>query len=182
MVASHADEVHGGDAVVRSRCQAMAQAVHTELGKYREEQERELAELLSTHSSNQAAEQRIDHLRNVLSKPLRLSPGAVAVSAKTGEGFDELHRMILDAAFDKEAFPTFGNKQPGTYGAIHRKLLRSHTEESSVTWETMQESATVQSELESSQLLQFVGKSFLQNPLVSASRAPLLSRRWTLAP
>lgn len=153
MVASHADEVQGGDAVVRSRCQDMVEAVHTELGKYREEQERELAELLSTQYRNEAAEERAEHLQQVLSKPLRLSPAAVAVSAKTNEGFQELQRMILDAAFDKEAFPTFGNKQPGTYGAIHRKLLRSHTEELSVTWEAMQESAAGQSELESSQLV-----------------------------
>ena len=80
------------------------------------------------------------------------------MSAKTGQGFEELRQLVLDAAFDKQAFPTFGNKQPGTYTAIYEKLLRCHTEESSVTWEAMQQSVSAQSELESSQLVvRFVG-------------------------
>ena len=52
MVGSHADEVEGGEPVVRARCEAMAQAVHAEMGRYRAAQERELAELLSTQSFN----------------------------------------------------------------------------------------------------------------------------------
>ena len=87
MVGSRADEVHGGEAVVRSRCQAMAEAVHAELGKHREEQERELEELTATQHRNEVAQQRMGQLQQVLAKPLRLSPGAVAVSAKTGHGF-----------------------------------------------------------------------------------------------
>ena len=153
MVGSHADEVEGGEAVVRSRCEAMAEAVHAELTRYRAAQERELAELLSTQTRTEAAEQRTRHLQRVLSQPLRLLPQAVAVSAKTGQGFDQLRQVILDAAFDKEAFPTFGSRQPGTYGVIHRKLLRCHNTESSVGWEEMQQSAAAQSELESSQLV-----------------------------
>jgi hypothetical protein len=132
MVGSHADEVEGGEPVVRARCEAMAQAVHAEMGRYRAAQEQELAELLSTQSRSEAAEQRVGQLERVLSQPLRLSATAVAVSAKTGQGFEELQRILLDTAFDKEAFPTFGSSQPGTYSAIHRKLLRSHPEQSSV--------------------------------------------------
>ena len=156
---SHADEVEGGEPVARSRCEAMAQAVHAELEEYRAAQERELAELSSTQFRTEAAEQRARQLEQVLSQPLRLSPRAVAVSAKTGQGFEELRQLVLDAAFDKQAFPTFGSKQPGTYTAIHRKLLRAHPKESSVTWEAMQQSAAAQStELESSQLVvRFVG-------------------------
>jgi hypothetical protein len=132
MVGSHADEVEGGEPVVRARCEAMAQAVHAEMGRYRAAQEQELAELLSTQSRSEAAEQRVGQLERVLSQPLRLSATAVAVSAKTGQGFEELQRILLDTAFDKEAFPTFGSSQPGTYSAIHRKLLRAHPEQSSV--------------------------------------------------
>eukprot|EP01043_Picozoa_sp_COSAG02_P086708 COSAG02_NODE_24112_length_697_cov_1.384615_1_plen_232_part_11 len=66
--------------------------------------------------------------------------------------------MVADAAFDRQAFPTFGSTQPGTYDAIHRKLLRAHAEESSVTWVDMQESVAAQAELESSELVvRFVG-------------------------
>lgn len=150
---SHADEVEGGEAVVRAHCATMAQAVHAELGRYRAAQEEERAELESLAVRGEAAEQRLQELMRVLPHPLRVSAGAIAVSAKTGDGFEELRRMIVDAAFDKQAFPTFGSKQPGTYSAIYEKLLRSHPEESSVTWEAMQESAGAQSELESSQLV-----------------------------
>ena len=132
MVASHADEVEGGESAVRSRCEAMADAVHAALEDYRAAQEQELAELSSMQGRSAAADERVRKLERVLSQPLRLSPQAIAVSSKTGQGFDELREMVLNAAFDKEAFPTFGSKQPGTYGAIHRKLLRCHTEESSV--------------------------------------------------
>ena len=45
MVGSHADEVEGGESVVRSRCEAMADAVHAALVDYRVAQEQELAEL-----------------------------------------------------------------------------------------------------------------------------------------
>ena len=90
---------------------------------------------------------------------------AVAVSAKTGQGVEELRRRILGAAFDKQAFPTFGSKQPGTYGAIHRKLLRSHAQESSVPWAAMHQSAAHQSALESSQLVvRFVGSKLSCEP------------------
>ena len=64
---SHADEVEGGDAVVRSRCKTMAEAVHAELGQYREEQEREHRELLSMQNRSKAAERRASKLQQVLS-------------------------------------------------------------------------------------------------------------------
>ena len=159
MVGSHADEVEGGEAVLRSRCEGMSTAVHAELQRYRAAQKQELAELEAAQGrGGEAAAQRLRDLQRVLSQPLRLSAGAIAVSAKTGQGVDELRQMILDAAFDKQAFPTFGSKQPGTYTAIFQKLLRCHSEESSVTWDAMQQSVSAQSELESSQLaVRFVG-------------------------
>ena len=141
MVGSHADEVEGGEAVVRSRCEAMSRGVHAELQQYRAAQEQELAEVEAARGRSEAAEQRMRDLQRVLSRPLRLSAGSIAVSAKTGDGFEELRQMVVDAAFDKQAFPTFGSTQPGTYSAIHRKLLSAHTDESSVTWDDMQESA-----------------------------------------
>ena len=158
MVGSHADEVEGGEAVVRSRCEAMSRAVHAEVQQYRAAQEQELAELEVARVRGEAAEQRMRDLQRVFSRPLRLSAGCIAVSAKTGDGFEELRQMIVDAAFDRQAFPTFGSTQPGTYSAIHQKLLRAHTDESSVTWDDMQESAAAESELESSELVvRFVG-------------------------
>ena len=50
MVGSHADEVEGDEAVVRSLCEAMTEAVHAELRRYRAAQERELAALSATQS------------------------------------------------------------------------------------------------------------------------------------
>ena len=132
LVGSHADEVEGGEAAVLAGCEAMAQAVHFELGRHRAAKEHERAELESLAVRGEEAEQRLQQLKRVLSHPLRLSAGAVAVSAKTGQGFDKLRQLIVEAAFDREAFPTFGAKQPGTYGAIHEKLLRCHPEEPSV--------------------------------------------------
>jgi hypothetical protein len=85
----------------------MAQAVHTKLKQYRAAQERELAELSSMQLLNEPAQQRQEQLRLVLSKPLRLSTTAIAVSAKTGQGFDVLKHTIVEAAFDKAVFPTF---------------------------------------------------------------------------
>ena len=85
----------------------MARAVHAELEQYRAAQERELAELSSMQLLSEPAQQRQEQLQVVLSKPLRLSTTAVAVSAKTGQGFDVLKQTIVEAAFDKAAFPTF---------------------------------------------------------------------------
>ena len=65
---------------------------------------------------------------------------------------------MVAAAFDKDAFPSFGTSQPGTYGAIRRKLLRSHPEDSSVTWEQMHESLVAQTDFDCAQLeVAFVG-------------------------
>ena len=133
LVGSHADEVEGGEAAVLAGCEAMAQALHVELGRHRAAKEHERAELESLAVRGEEVEQRLQQLERVLSHPLRLSPGwEIAVSAKTGQGFDKLRRMIVEAAFDQEAFPTFGAMQPGTYSAIHEKLLRCHPEEPSV--------------------------------------------------
>ena len=48
---------------------------------------------------------------------------------------------MVAAAFDKEAFPTFGNSQPGSYSQIHQQLKQAHPQPS-VTWEEMQSSLT----------------------------------------
>ena len=40
---------------------------------------------------------------------------AVAVSAATMEGMGTLRQRMLDAVFDKAAFPSFGQAQPNTY-------------------------------------------------------------------
>jgi hypothetical protein len=85
----------------------MARAVHAELEQYHAAQERELAELSSMQLLSEPAQQRQEQLQVVLSKPLRLSTTAIAVSAKTGQGFDVLKQTIVEAAFDKAAFPTF---------------------------------------------------------------------------
>ena len=97
MVGSHADEVEGGEAIVRSRCEAMAEAVHAGLGRYRAAQQQELADLQAAHGHgrSEAAEQRARDLRLALSRPLRLARAALAVSAKTGQGFHELRQMIV---------------------------------------------------------------------------------------
>ena len=57
MVGSHADEVEGGEAVVQSLCEAMVQAMHTELGQYHAAQEHERAELESLAVRGEEAEQ-----------------------------------------------------------------------------------------------------------------------------
>ena len=77
-------------------------------------------------------------LTRVLEQPLRLSQQAMVVSAKTMQGVDALRHEMLEAAFDKTAFPSFGAVQPGTYATIVRELKEAHTHESSVTWEQMQ--------------------------------------------
>ena len=44
-VGSHADEVEGGEAAVLAGCEAMAQAVHVELGRHRAAKEHERADV-----------------------------------------------------------------------------------------------------------------------------------------
>ena len=107
LVGSHADEVAGGEVAVRSACLRMARAVHAELEQYRAAQERELGELSSMQLLSEPAQQRQEQLQLFLSKPLRLSTTAIAVSAKTGQGFDVFKQAIVEAAFDKAVFPTF---------------------------------------------------------------------------
>ena len=97
----------GGEAAIRSACLRMAQAVHTKLEQYRAAQEQELAELSSMQLLSETSQRRQEQLRLVLSKPLRLSTSAIAVSAETGQGFDVLKQTIVDVAFDKAVFPTF---------------------------------------------------------------------------
>ena len=75
----------------------------------------------------------------MLSLPLRLAAPAIAVSAKTLQGIEELRQALLATAFDRAAFPSFGDTQPGTYDAVHRAILRAHRAETSVTVARLQE-------------------------------------------
>ena len=83
MVGSHADEVEGGEAVVRSRCEAMSRAVHAELQQYRAAQEQELAVVEAARGRGEAAEQRMRDLQRVLSRPLRLSAGSIEIATES---------------------------------------------------------------------------------------------------
>eukprot|EP01045_Picozoa_sp_COSAG04_P012313 COSAG04_NODE_824_length_10051_cov_4.830687_2_plen_1826_part_00 len=158
LVGSHADEVAGGEAVVVQRCRQMSERVHAELAKYRQTQQNELDRLSSMQTLSPDAAERVARLQRVLSQPLRLAAEAIPVSAKTLEGFEELEAAMVAAAFDKDAFPSFGSSQPGTYGAIHRQLLRAHPKDSSVTWDQMQESLVAEAGFDCARLaVAFVG-------------------------
>lgn len=130
----------------------MALGVHAELSKYHNTQQHELDQLTSLQVLNSAEAKRLQQLQSVLSMPLCLSDTALAVSASSLEGIDELHAALVEVAFDEDAFPNFGTSQPGSYAAIHRKLLRAHPSESSLTWGEMQESAASHSAFDCAQL------------------------------
>ena len=73
----------------------------------------ELARLRESEAAAPRAEvaQRLVRLEQSLAHPLRVHPAggrALAVSSKTLQGVDELRTLLLDTAFDKEAFPRFG--------------------------------------------------------------------------
>eukprot|EP01043_Picozoa_sp_COSAG02_P069488 COSAG02_NODE_11927_length_1629_cov_3.316993_1_plen_480_part_01 len=55
-------------------------------------------------------------------------------------GVDTLRRRMLDEAFDKSQFPSFGESQPYTYELVLRELRRCHADQTSVGWTEMQES------------------------------------------
>ena len=65
------------------------------------------------------------------------------MSAATLEGIDELRLSMLDAAFDKVAFPSFGSSQPNTYVSILAHARRNHAQQLSVTLAEMQTSLSV---------------------------------------
>ena len=79
-------------------------------------------------------------LERILRKPLRLADDAVVVSSNTMVGVDTLRRRMLDEAFDKSQFPSFGESQPYTYELVLRELRRCHADQTSMSWPEMQES------------------------------------------
>ena len=146
LVGTHADAV--GDAtLVDQRCMHMADTVRKALGKHRQAQQEELKQL--TLRSDTSTDIRVQHLLRVLESPLQLCGHvglsgeiqAIAVSAMTLQGIDTLRHALVDAAFDQQSFPSFGLKQPRTYSAIYRHLLRSHADYS-LTWDAMQTSVS----------------------------------------
>eukprot|EP01049_Picozoa_sp_SAG25_P013343 SAG25_NODE_2040_length_2005_cov_1.699895_2_plen_621_part_01 len=140
LVASHADEVN--PSVIPGRCQRMITAVHGMLNQHRVEQQRELKRLAALPATgNEQARTLL--LEEVLKNPLQLADRAVVVSAATQEGIPELQQCMLDAAFDKSSFPSFGSNQPNTYLNILRQARQNHGDQLSVTMAEMQASLFV---------------------------------------
>eukprot|EP01043_Picozoa_sp_COSAG02_P066053 COSAG02_NODE_10157_length_2007_cov_1.589099_1_plen_563_part_01 len=119
LVGSHADQV-AERVDVAERCQHMARQIQQELDLHRKAQQEEVARLTTTQAASRIP--RVKHLRKLLDSPLQLSSTAIAVSAKTMAGVDELRDKLVEAAFDKQTFPTFGSMQPGTYARIFRHV------------------------------------------------------------
>jgi hypothetical protein len=112
LICSHADEVEDA-ALLEQRCARMVECVETELRKQSAAQWAELARLRVSEVVAPRAEvaQRLKRLKQSLAQPLRLRLAggrALAVSSKTSHGVVELRALLLDTAFDKEAFPRFG--------------------------------------------------------------------------
>eukprot|EP01047_Picozoa_sp_COSAG01_P032118 COSAG01_NODE_2307_length_7944_cov_31.370045_6_plen_1082_part_00 len=145
LVASHADEVED-KTVVPGRCQRMVTAVRGMLDQHRAEQQRELDRLavLPPTGKEQARKQLLEE---VLRNPLQLADRAVVVSAATLEGIPELRQCMLDAAFDKSSFPSFGSNQPNTYLNILRQARQNHSDQLSVTMAEMQASLSVRPDM-----------------------------------
>eukprot|EP01046_Picozoa_sp_COSAG06_P071174 COSAG06_NODE_20242_length_803_cov_0.877841_1_plen_242_part_10 len=139
LVASHADEVEDV-AVVERRCNEMTRAVHVLLDQHRQAQQAELDRLVATPSLDADSNDRKAQLERILDKPLRLADDAVVVSSSTMVGVGTLRRRMLDEAFDKSQFPSFGESQPYTYELVLRELRRCHADQTSVSWPEMQES------------------------------------------
>jgi GTPase SAR1 family protein len=141
LVASHADEAEDPTAVP-GRCQRMVTAVRGMLDQHRAEQQRELDRLavLPATGNEQARKQLLE---DVLKNPLQLAQEAVIVSAATLQGIPELRQCMLDAAFDKSSFPSFGSNQPNMYLNILRQARQSHGDQLSVTMADMQASLSV---------------------------------------
>ena len=138
LVASHADKVEDVDVVAR-RCNEMTRAVHVLLDQHRQAQQAELDRLVATPSLDADSNDRKAQLERILDKPLRLADDAVIVSSNTMVGVDTLRRRMLDEAFDKSQFPSFGESQPYTYELVLRELRRCHADQTSVSWPEMQE-------------------------------------------
>ena len=137
LVGSHADElrVRGCGAAVRTwlrGCARRSRASRRRSGAAR-------ALRAAGTAARPAATSRVEHLERTLSLPLRLAAPAIAVSAKTLQGIEELRQALLATAFDRAAFPSFGDTQPGIYDAVHRAILRAHRAETSVTVARLQE-------------------------------------------
>jgi hypothetical protein len=115
LICSHADEVEDA-ALLEQRCARMVECVEAELRKQSAAQRAELARLRESEAAAPRAEvaQRLVRLEQSLAHPLRVHPAggrALAVSSKTLQGVDELRTLLLDTAFDKEAFPRFGESR-----------------------------------------------------------------------
>ena len=154
LVGSHADEV-ADPADIPRRLDHMRQSIQMHLDSHRAAQQAEL-ELLPADSP------RGIHLTTVLRSPLRLAAEAVAVSAKTLDGVDVLQEQMVEAAFDKAAFPSFGAVQARTYGLIHRHLLRAHATSPSLTWPQLQTAASTAPEMSGKEVVvEFGGSSVI---------------------
>ena len=119
LVASHADEVDCADAVAR-RCNEMTRAVRVLLDQHRQAQQAELDRLIAIPSLDADSTDRKTQLERILDRPLRLADDVVVVSSSTMVGVDTLRRRMLDEAFDKSQFPSFGENQPYTYELVLR--------------------------------------------------------------
>ena len=97
LVGSHKDEV-ADEALVAEQCRWMAAGVHAELSTYRETQQRELDQLSLMQDLSPHASERKRQLQRVLSRPLRLAEHALAVSAKSLAGMEELRAAMVEAA------------------------------------------------------------------------------------
>ena len=115
LICSHADEVEDV-ALLEQRCARMVECVEAELRKQSAAQRAELARLRESEAAAPRVDvaKRLQRLEQSLARPLRVHPAggrALAVSSKTLQGVDELRTLLLDTAFDKEAFPRFGEFQ-----------------------------------------------------------------------
>ena len=87
------------------------------------------------------------------------------MSAKTLDGVDVLRERMVEAAFDKAAFPSFGAVQTGTSGLIHRHLLRTHAASPSLMWPELQDAASTAPEMSGKQVEVGYGGSSVMSEL-----------------
>jgi len=173
LVASHADEVQDADAadVVARRCQEMASAIHVLLDHHRQAQRAELDRLVAIPSLDADSTDRKSQLERILESPLRLADDVVVVSANTMVGVDTLRRRMLDEAFDKSQFPSFGESQPHTYELVLRELRRCHADQTSVSWTEMQESLSRRPDVDGQQFeVQLIKSQEVGNAAMSVRR------------
>jgi hypothetical protein len=135
LVGSHADEAESAEAVARSCAdvlQRLQDALAADEGRLGAELEwldpngelRRVTGLKSgSHGELSAETRQVAHLGRLLASPLRLSERVLTVSAETLQNVELLREQLLDAAFDKAAFPEFGSEQPWAYAAIARRLV-----------------------------------------------------------